>query len=226
MVLSLAKRVVAESCPERLDPLLAGLYQTVFPAAAGSGGSTAAGVLERVDGVPESLPTGAFAHATLLPDREHLFRELPAEGTVAVFGVSEDLAASIRTAADPAALTLVDDWTSDEARRAVRERAGGPADAVRVNDADSLAVFDAFDDGALDWVYINSTHEYEDTLAELRASADKVADDGYIAGDDYNVFHGVIPAVHQFCAETEWRLAYLTMETHGRRSYALEKVVA
>jgi len=222
MVLSLAKRVVAESCPERLDPLLAGLYQTAFPAAS-SEDSTAAGVLERVDEVPASLPSAAFAHATLLSEREALFRELPAQGTVAVFGVSEDLAASIRTAADPAAVTLADDWASDEERRAVRERAGSDSDAVRVNDADSLAVLDAFNDGALDWVYVNSTHEYEHTLAELRASAEKVADDGYIAGDDYNVFHGVIPAVHQFCAETDWELAYLTMETHGRRSYALKK---
>lgn len=222
MVLSLAKRVVAESCPERLDPLLAGLYQTAFPAAS-SDDSTAAGVLERADAVPESLPSASFARVTLLSDREELFRELPGEGTVAVFGVSEVLAASIRSAADPAALTLADDWETDEARRAVRERAGGDPDAVRVNDADSLAVLDAFDDGALDWVYVNSTHEYEDTLAELRASAEKVVDDGYIAGDDYNVFHGVIPAVHQFCAETDWELAYLTMETHGRRSYALRK---
>jgi hypothetical protein len=50
-----------------------------------------------------------------------------------------------------------------------------------------------------------------------------VAADGYIAGDDYKTVNGVIPAVHQFCAETDWRRAYLTLETHGRRSYALCK---
>jgi hypothetical protein len=72
-------------------------------------------------------------------------------------------------------------------------------------------------------VYINSSHEYEATLAELRESQRAVADDGFIAGDDYKMVNGVIPAVHQFCVETDWRLAYLTLETHGRRSYALRK---
>ena len=40
-------------------------------------------------------------------------------------------------------------------------------------------------DNFFDWVYIDSTHEYEDTLRELEIVSRKVKDEGLIAGHDW-----------------------------------------
>jgi len=40
-------------------------------------------------------------------------------------------------------------------------------------------------DGFFDWLYIDSTHEYEDTLKELEIVSEKVKDTGLIAGHDW-----------------------------------------
>jgi predicted O-methyltransferase YrrM len=37
---------------------------------------------------------------------------------------------------------------------------------------------------SLDWAYLDSTHQYEPTLAELNLLADKLAPGGVLAGDD------------------------------------------
>lgn len=223
MPLLRVKRVITESCPDRLYPLIAGLYQTAFPPDT-SEGAAAATILDRKEVVPESLPAAALEHVQVLPHRTDLLEHLPTSGTVAEFGTGDgSFAASINRITRPETLSLVDRWESDEDREAVKRRFSGQGDTVRLRDAEPITVLRETNTGSLDWVYINSSHEYEATLAELRESQRAVADDGYIAGDDYKIVNGVIPAVHQFCSETDWRLAYLTLETHGRRSYALHK---
>ena len=223
MSLSRAKRAVIESCPDRLYPLIAGLYRTAFPADT-AGQAAAAIVLDREAAVPESLPAAELEHVRVLPHRTDLLEHMPTKGTAAEFGTGDGaFAESILRATEPETLYLVDQWESDEARQAVEQRFREHQSTVRLRDAEPVSVLRDADTGSLDWVYINSSHEYEATLAELRESGRAVAADGYIAGDDYKIVNGVIPAVHQFCAETDWRLAYLTLETHGRRSYALRR---
>lgn len=222
MSLSQAKRAVTESCPDRLYPLVAGLYQTAFPEAA-SEGPAAAAILDREPAVPEALAPETLDDARLLPDRAALLAKMPAGGTAAEFGVGDGaFAEEIFDVTAPETLYLVDEWDDDE-RRAVERRFSDRHDKVRLRDAAPLSVLRDAPADTFDWVYINSSHEYEATLAELRESAKKVKDGGVIAGDDYKIINGVIPAVHQFCAETDWQLASLTLETHGRRSYALQQ---
>ncbi|MFU1783472.1 class I SAM-dependent methyltransferase [Haloarcula japonica] len=223
MPLSRVKRTITESCPDRLYPLIAGLYQTAFPPDT-SEGAAAATILNRQKAVPESLPATELDHVQVLPRRTALLEQLPTSGTVVEFGTGDgSFAESINRITRPETLSLVDQWDSDQERQAVKRRFSGQGGTVRLRDAEPITVLRGTDTDSLDWVYINSSHEYEATLAELRESQRAVADDGYITGDDYKIVNGVIPAVHQFCSETDWRLAYLTLETHGRRSYALHK---
>ena len=223
MSLSWAKRAITESCPDRLYPLIAGLYQTAFPPDT-TEGAAAAAILDRKEGVPASLPAAALEHVQVLPQRTDLLEHLPTSGTAAEFGTGDgSFAESISRVTRPETLYLVDQWDNDEERQAVKQRFSGHQGTVHLRDAEPITVLCETDTDSLDWVYINSSHEYEATLAELRESQRAVADDGYITGDDYKIVNGVIPAVHQFCSETDWRLASLTLETHGRRSYALHK---
>ncbi len=66
-------------------------------------------------------------------------------------------------------------------------------------------------DSHLDWIYIDSSHQYEQTLRELELSLPKVKRGGYIMGDDYNSdptarHHGVFKAVKEFEAAGKLRL--------------------
>lgn len=223
MSLSRVKRAITESCPDRLYPLITGLYQTAFPPDTAEG-AAAGTILNREAAVPEALPAAELENVQLLPHRTDLLEHMPTSATVAEFGTGDgSFAESIIRVTRPELLSLVDQWESDEERQAVERRFSEHEGTVHVRDAEPISVLRDADTDSLDWVYINSSHEYEATLAELRESQRAVTANGYIAGDDYKIVNGVIPAVHQFCAETDWRLAYLTLETHGRRSYALRK---
>ena len=61
-------------------------------------------------------------------------------------------------------------------------------------------------DGYFDFIYIDSSHKYENTLSELRLAHRKIKRTGYIFGDDYDPNpkshqHGVFRAVNEFIAE-------------------------
>jgi hypothetical protein len=58
-------------------------------------------------------------------------------------------------------------------------------------------------DGHLDWVYLDTTHQYEQTVQELQLLRSKVKTGGIIAGDDWQIdpnhrHHGVCRAVREF----------------------------
>ena len=157
--------------------------------------------------------------------RTDLFEHLPTSGAAAEFGTGDgSFAESISKVTRPETLSLVDQWKSDEERQAVKQQFDRHQCTVRLRDHEPITVLREADTDSLDWMYINSPHEYEATLAGLRESQRAVADDSYIAGDDYKIVNSVIPAVHQFCSEIDWQLAYFTLETHGRRGYALRKL--
>ena len=56
---------------------------------------------------------------------------------------------------------------------------------------------------SLDFVYIDTSHDYDSTMKELRASKRAVRKDGLICGHDYDwmTFPGVVSAVNQFAQE-------------------------
>ena len=67
---------------------------------------------------------------------------------------------------------------------------------------------------ALDWAYIDSTHQYDPTLAELLAISEKLAPDGVLLGDDCwprrdNKHYGVYRAVRDFCRMRNFELISL-----------------
>lgn len=61
----------------------------------------------------------------------------------------------------------------------------------------------------LDWIYIDSSHNYKDTLRELDAAASILKPDGIIIGDDFypdrsSYHHGVFRAVNEFVKKSRY----------------------
>ncbi|HEX7509309.1 MAG TPA: class I SAM-dependent methyltransferase [Polyangia bacterium] len=72
-------------------------------------------------------------------------------------------------------------------------------------------------DGYFDWVYLDTTHEYDQTKIELQLLQRKVKAAGVIAGDDWrpdpkHPHHGVYRAVQELIAEGKYELLYSDTE--------------
>lgn len=69
-------------------------------------------------------------------------------------------------------------------------------------------------DKFFDWIYLDSTHEYEDTFQELDLIARKVKDDGLLAGHDWyddpeHKHYGVKKAICEWLLKhTDYELTY------------------
>jgi hypothetical protein len=68
-------------------------------------------------------------------------------------------------------------------------------------------------DAYFDWVYLDTTHEYEQTKLELQLLQRKVKPSGVIAGDDWQPdprhrHHGVYKAVQELIAEGNYQILY------------------
>jgi cephalosporin hydroxylase len=81
---------------------------------------------------------------------------------------------------------------------------------------------------SLDWIYIDTNHQYQNTLNELRAYQPLIKRSGYITGHNYTIGnfrngirYGVVEAVNQFCNEEHWQLVYLTNEPQRFLSYGI-----
>ena len=66
-------------------------------------------------------------------------------------------------------------------------------------------------DKCLDWVYLDSTHNYEGTKRELELLQYKISDTGIILGDDWqiersHIHHGVCLAVNEFVKTSNFEL--------------------
>ncbi len=175
--------------------------------------------------------------ATLLTDRLSLLERLPKHGVVAELGVAAgDFSRQIMNVCAPTHLHMVDIWSSDRYGEELylnvnnhfqqQQKLG----EVTIHRKLSLEALESFPDQTFDWVYIDTTHSYELTRDELRASARKVKSAGIIAGHDYiqgnwssQYRYGVIEAVHEFCVEYNYRFLYLTMDISECLSFALIK---
>jgi predicted O-methyltransferase YrrM len=172
----------------------------------------------------------------VLPDRRALLARLPAEGVAAELGVAfGEYTTTILEVNRPRVLHLVDIWDSDRYREGLAaiqsaHRASIGAGTIQVHKGLSTNVLPTFPDAYFDWIYIDTDHSYETTLAELRAAAPKIKPDGFIAGHDFccgNVIapwpYGVIEACHAFCAEDGWQYRFLALDPRGRNSFAISR---
>lgn len=185
---------------------------------------------------PAKFTETHLASCTVLPSREALLQRMPKHCVVAECGVADGaFSQKIIDLCQPRQLILNDSWSSPRFRSErlkVDQRFSTQiaAGTVVIHHGHSLDVLANIPAGSLDWVYIDTDHSYETTLAELRCCDQAVASGGRIAGHDFTagnprgaVTYGVIPAVQQFCAEAGWVLEYLTLEQHGHFSFCLRR---
>lgn len=136
--------------------------------------------------------------------RGRLLKSLPKGGVVAEIGVWEgDFSQRILEICQPKELHLIDPWlylpefsntgfgkkkneTLMEQRfhNVVARFQNDPR--VKVHRATSEAALAGFEDGTLDWVYIDGNHNEPFIGTDLKLSLQKVKPNGIIAGDDYN----------------------------------------
>ena len=102
---------------------------------------------------------------------------------------------------------------------------------VKIINRDSISSVSIFEKNYFDWIYIDTTHEYNQTLKELRAWKDRIKKDGFIFGHDYvmgnwedGIKYGVKEAVHQFCVEENRELVYLTAQIGENTTFGIRKI--
>lgn len=158
--------------------------------------------------------------------RRALMRMLPRDSLGAEVGVHRgDFAADILTNANPKLLYLVDTWPkgkiisngSDmidglEAKHFVEQRFRDEIEAgvVKLLHCSSLDLDGRIRLGSLDWIYLDTFHQYPKTLHELRALVKFLKPDGFMLGHDYTM-RGVKRAVDEFIEESEYSLIAITM---------------
>lgn len=84
---------------------------------------------------------------------------------------------------------------------------------VFVHVQDDIKLLGEFPDEYFDWVYLDSSHEYEHTVAELELLHKKVKTSGIICGDDWrpdstHMHHGVYKALNEFILKYNYELIY------------------
>jgi hypothetical protein len=170
------------------------------------------------------------------PRRDDFLRLLPKHSIGAEIGVFRGhYTDHILRIAQPRELHLIDGWwlvygehfpdwgaytdhgrlstraAYNEVRRIVSRRRA--EDKVRIHVADDLACLEAFPERSFDWVYLDSSHQYEHTREELLLLLPRMRGGGVIGGDDWqddpaHSHHGVAKAVGEFCARHGWSLQH------------------
>jgi hypothetical protein len=88
-------------------------------------------------------------------------------------------------------------------------------DCVEIVKKDSVSFLKSFPDNYFDFIYIDTSHQYEHTKNELNISLRKIKKSGIIAGHDYNPyrFAGVVSAVDEFSKENNLKLNLTKLDT-------------
>jgi Methyltransferase domain len=144
----------------------------------------------------------------------------------------------------PGTLYLVDPWSPlDDYKETYDHEQNYKECTERLSKYQGRAVFvrqtslDAtqfFDDGSLDFVYLDANHEYESVLKDMEAWYPKVKKGGILAGDDYGAmpeqqidfgngihYFGVKRAVDEFCvkhqknASIDWEAQWTVTDGKG-----------
>lgn len=171
----------------------------------------------------------------LYPVRADFLEILPKNGVGAELGVFQGkFSVALLERTSPQKLHLIDPWWKasgetygdwsrfhnngellptrqayQQAQDHVAATANGAAAEFHVDD--DVAVLKSFSDHSLDWAYVDSTHLYEHTVAELEELQRVIKPDGVIAGHDWypdpaNRHHGVYKAVMEFCDRYQWEI--------------------
>ncbi len=142
--------------------------------------------------------------------RQQVLEMMPKGAVCAEIGVWDGgFSERILETTQPHALHLIDPWTfqpefrnSAFGREAHRDKMDDKFAAVSARFADDARVtihrkmsdeaLEEFEDGALDWVYLDGNHNYDVVSNDLRLCLRKVKPNGIIAGDDllWNVENG------------------------------------
>ena len=173
----------------------------------------------------------------VLPSRLDLLDELKEYKKVAEIGVADgDFSKAILERTDVEELHLVDSWDSDRysagrmncEQKFEKELQEGK---IIIHQGLSTDMIPTLQDDYYDWVYIDTDHSYVLTAQELQLVASKVKKGGFICGHDFctgnvvgGVPYGVIEACHEFAKREEWEYRYITFESEGHFSFALQKL--
>ena len=167
-------------------------------------------------------------------NRERFLKDLPKNSIGAEIGVYRgSLTKGILEIVNPRKLHLIDGWWKIYGEFFPWKEKGSSSGPLRTRDAynDAVGVVEKYDknkscifhveedltclrqftDRYFDWVYLDTSHSYEDTVKELEILKDKVKDNGVIAGDDWRPdpnhrHHGVFRAVNEFCKKYGWKV--------------------
>ena len=178
------------------------------------------------------------SNARVLHNRDALVSKMTTNGNVAEIGVNKGkFSKTILKLNKPRRLHLIDCWGSirysSSEEKFVRKEFNDEitAGTIIINKGLSTEVLTHFEDAYFDWVYIDSDHGYQVTMAELILLDSKIRENGIIAGHDYTSRsrlrarrYGVIEAVHEFCSAKGYEFIFITLETHGHNSFAIRKI--
>ena len=89
-------------------------------------------------------------------------------------------------------------------------------------------ILPSFPENYFDWVYLDTSHTYEDTIKELNLIKTKMKPDGIIAGDNWEAspehkFYGVYQAVNEFISEEGYE--YLHPIDHNLSQFAIRRIL-
>ena len=73
--------------------------------------------------------------------------------------------------------------------------ASGLGSSIKVVPKDSIEASKDFNDGELDFVFLDSSHQYQETFESIKAWYPKVKDEGIFSGHDFHLYDGVRSAV-------------------------------
>jgi len=162
--------------------------------------------------------------------REDLLGLIPTGSIIAEVGVFQgEFAERIMNCCKPTRLHLIDLWhgsasSGDKDGRNVidvkdMESVFGEltlrfqtSPQICLHRGDSVALLSGFPDHSLDAAYLDSSHEYHATLAELEILFRKIRLGGWLMGHDYHPSCPVWPAVNEWCSRNEQKIAWLTRD--------------
>ncbi len=159
-----------------------------------------------------------------------ILKYLPKKSIGAEIGVFKgDFSPTLLKYADPKELHLIDPWyhlepnwewapgnksTIDGLVGILLElRDEIEKNRVFVHVQDDLIALRNFPDNYFDWVYLDSSHDYEHTKKELDILHNKVKKGGIISGDDWrndksHAHYGVYKAIQEFLSVKEYKILY------------------
>ena len=96
---------------------------------------------------------------------------------------------------------------------------------VEIVKKDSVSFLENFPDNFFDFIYIDTSHQYEHTKIELNISFKKVKNKGLICGHDYNKdrFHEVVIAVDEFSKDKNLKLNLTSLDILETFYFRIEK---